>query len=273
MSIDWITVSAQIVNFLILVWLLKRFLYQPVVNAMDKREQDIAKRSRSAVEREQKADEAATLYRNKSEELERDREAILAKVKEDAEQQKKALLSTAREEVAATRRDWQLQADQEKDEFFNNLRKQSATAVQSIARKALHDLANTDLERQVIDAFIERLRALDTNAPTDTTEPVSITTAFELDVGVRERVSQAVREHIAADVEVAYSESPALLCGIELTHGGRRLSWSLRDYMENLTHRVEKAFSPTDNTRDNTGNNTHDNSQHTEQAHVATAAG
>lgn len=265
MSIDWITVSAQIVNFLILVWLLKRFLYQPVINAMNKREQDIAKRRRQAVEREHKADKAATLYRNKSEELERDREEILAKVKTDAEQQKKTLLNAAREEVAATRRDWQLQANQEKQEFFDNLRKQSATAIQRIARKALRDLANADLERQLIDAFIERLRALGAAATGDTTEPVTIATTFALDAGVREQVSRAVREHLAVDVEVVYSESPALLCGIELTHAGRRLSWSLSDYMDKLTDRIEEAFSPTDRSREN--------NRHREQEHVATAAG
>ena len=44
MDVDWITVSAQIVNFLILVWLLKRFLYRPVLNAMNRREQRIHQR-------------------------------------------------------------------------------------------------------------------------------------------------------------------------------------------------------------------------------------
>ncbi|HQU90423.1 MAG TPA: F0F1 ATP synthase subunit B, partial [Denitromonas sp.] len=43
MLIDWFTVVAQLLNFLILVWLLKRFLYQPVLDAIDAREQRIAK--------------------------------------------------------------------------------------------------------------------------------------------------------------------------------------------------------------------------------------
>lgn len=42
MLIDWFTVIAQVVNFLILVWLLKRFLYQPILNAIDAREQRVA---------------------------------------------------------------------------------------------------------------------------------------------------------------------------------------------------------------------------------------
>ena len=48
MLIDWFTVVAEIVNFLILLWLLKRFLYKPVLNAMDKREATIASRENEA---------------------------------------------------------------------------------------------------------------------------------------------------------------------------------------------------------------------------------
>ena len=47
MQIDWITVAAQIVNFLILVWLLQHFLYGPITRAMQRREQRIAERERS----------------------------------------------------------------------------------------------------------------------------------------------------------------------------------------------------------------------------------
>ena len=43
MLIDWFTVAAQALNFLILVWLMKRFLYKPILNAIDAREKLIAK--------------------------------------------------------------------------------------------------------------------------------------------------------------------------------------------------------------------------------------
>ena len=42
MLIDGFTVGAQVLNFLILVWLMKRFLYQPILDAIDAREQRIA---------------------------------------------------------------------------------------------------------------------------------------------------------------------------------------------------------------------------------------
>ena len=42
MLIDWFTVGAQVLNFLILIWLLKRFLYKPILHAIDEREERIA---------------------------------------------------------------------------------------------------------------------------------------------------------------------------------------------------------------------------------------
>jgi F-type H+-transporting ATPase subunit b len=246
MEIDWITASAQIVNFLILVWLLKRFLYQPVIRAMDRREQRIADQLNEARAREQTAEENVHRYQEKTEELERKRDQILAKAKEEAEQQKKQMLEEARAQVAETRANWQRHADREKEEFLGNLRRQAAEAIQTIARKALGDLADAELEECVVQRFIDRLKSLDTDARqalADTSELVRIASAFKLDSTVRGRLTRAIHEHLIDGIEVEYTRSPELLCGIELTTGGRRLSWNLADYLEELTGRVEVAFA------------------------------
>ena len=41
MELDWTTFLLEVINFLILVWLLKRFLYQPVLEVIGKRRQKI----------------------------------------------------------------------------------------------------------------------------------------------------------------------------------------------------------------------------------------
>ena len=247
MQIDWITVSAQIVNFLILVWLLKRFLYRPVIRAMDRREQRVVERLNKAQEREQQADEKIQQYQDKRAELEGKREALLADARQEAEQEKKQMLEKAREEVADTRSKWQQQADQEKQEFVADLRRQAAAAVQDIARQALRDLADAGLEEQLVHSFLERLKSLDKDARkalADSAEPVRISSAFELDARTRGRVTRAIHERLGEGIEVGYEQSPQLLCGIELTRGGRRLSWTLAEYLEGLGDRIEAAFSP-----------------------------
>jgi len=69
MQIDWFTVVAQIVNFLILVGLLKKFLYGPIIRAMDDRERRIASRLEEANARERQAQEEVQSYRQKREDL------------------------------------------------------------------------------------------------------------------------------------------------------------------------------------------------------------
>lgn len=246
MQIDWITVSAQIVNFLILVWLLRHFLYQPVIRAMDRREQRIAEQLHSAEDREQEASEKAAHYEEKTRALEQRREEIIAKATEEAEQQKKQMLDEARDSVAETRKRWQRQAEQEKEEFFSQLRQQTTDAVQAIARKVLTDLADAELEERVIHKFIEQLKAMDKEtctALTQTQEPLSIHSAFKLDSGVRGRLTRFIHEHLAADLKVEYSTKPELLCGIQLVSNNQQAGWNLNAYLDDLTEHIDKAVS------------------------------
>ena len=77
MLIDWFTVAAQAVNFLILVWLLKRFLYKPVLAAIDEREKRIATQLQDAEKKKAEALKEQTDFLHKNEEFEQQRAALL----------------------------------------------------------------------------------------------------------------------------------------------------------------------------------------------------
>jgi F-type H+-transporting ATPase subunit b len=249
MQIDWITVSAQIVNFLLLIWLLKRFLYAPVIRAMERREQHIAERLNEAGEREQIAEQAAEEYRERSAALERERDESMAEARRAAEAQKKEMLDDARASVAEARSSWQRQAQQEKQEFLDSLSRRVSESIQAIARKALSDLADAELEEQIVRTFIERLKHLDNStrrAMAETADGVRIASTFELDSTVRGRLTRAIHECVADGLDVRYEPAPELLCGIEITSGGRRLSWNLARYLDELGVRVEEILVPTE---------------------------
>ncbi|NIR30466.1 MAG: F0F1 ATP synthase subunit B [Gammaproteobacteria bacterium] len=245
MQIDWLTVSAQIVNFLILVWLLKHFLYQPVINAMDRREQRIAERLGDAERREQSAEREARAHREKSEALTRERGQLMAQAREEVVEKRKALLEEVRNEVDEKRRRWEQQVARERAEFLENLKAEAGRCIQAIARRALRDLADTELEERIIDSFVRRLENMDDEtrwALAQGTGAIFITTSFELAPPVRARLTRAVHEHLVADVEVSYRESEELLCGIELSAGGRKLAWTLAGYLASLHERMEAAL-------------------------------
>jgi len=252
MTIDWITVSAQIVNFLVLVWLLQRFLYRPVMNAMERREERITGRLREAQEREQKADKAAADFRQRREELDAERQKLLRQARADAEDEKRQLLEEARAEVAQAREQWQHQVAAEKQEFLDALRRDAARSIQAVAAKAIGDLAGVPLQDQIIATFLEQLRSLDADARKTLAQEsgaVQVATAVELDSTARGRVTRAIHEQLAADIDVDYMQADKLVCGIVLKRGGQRLGWNLADYLEELGERVEEAFSPTGGTR------------------------
>jgi F-type H+-transporting ATPase subunit b len=245
MQIDWITVSAQIVNFLILIWLLKRFLYRPVIRAMDEREKLIAARLTEAEKHQQVADEQAERYRNQREELERGRDDIYAKAADEAVERKRQMLDDARAEVIEARANWQREVDEEKEEFLVSLRRAAAEAVQKVARKALKDLADEDLEDRIVHVFVERLKQLDRptrKALAEPSEPVRIESGFELGSSLRARLTRAVHEQLAEGLDIEYDSSSDLICGIELTSAGRRIGWNIAQYLEELATRVDDSF-------------------------------
>lgn len=241
MQIDWLTVIAQIINFLILVWLLKRFLYQPIINAMDRREQRITERLREAEQREQAAEESKQDYLNKMEALEQDREALMDEARQAAETKQRELLDEARAEAAEKRSHWQHQVLEEKQNFLRSLKHEAAESIQRIARRALADLADTELEEQIIHAFIHRLKTLDTDSrhAIAAAESAQITTSFELDSAIRGQLTRTIHEQIGKGIDIYYRVSPELLSGIELSVAGRRLSWTLAEYLRELEERIQ----------------------------------
>jgi F-type H+-transporting ATPase subunit b len=246
MQVDWITVAAQVVNFLVLVWLLKRFLYRPVIDAMERREQRLAERSNETEERERVAEERREEYEEKARELEQQRYELIEHTKEDAEVERRRLLDAAREQVAEAREHWKNQTEKEREDFLKSLRSRSAEAIEAAMRKALTDLADTGLEEQVVHSFISRLGSLDRasrKALASADGPVQVTTSFKLDGPARARLTRAIHDHLVDGIDVIYRTSAELGFGIELVLGGRRLGWSLADYLEQLANRVEDAFA------------------------------
>jgi F-type H+-transporting ATPase subunit b len=111
----------------------------------------------------------------------------------------------------------------------------------SIARKTLTDLADASLEEQVSEAFIRQLRNMDSPAKaelletaTSAADPAVIRSAFSLAKEQCTAIQQAINETFAADVHTRFETAPELISGIELRAGGKKLAWSIADYLTSL---------------------------------------
>src|ERR1700677_5110648 len=96
MLINWFPVVAQVINFLILVWLLKRFLYKPILQAIDQREKGIATQLAQAEAKRAEAQKQCDDFQHKNEAFDQERASLLKKAEEEANAQRQRLLEDAR---------------------------------------------------------------------------------------------------------------------------------------------------------------------------------
>ncbi len=250
MLIDWFTVAAQIVNFLVLVALLKRFLYGRIITAMDQREERIASRLREAEKKKEEAEREAETYRRTNRELDEKREEMLFQVKEEVELKRKELMKRAHGEVDQIQARWHEAIQREKDAFLQDLRQRTGKQVYTIARRALTDLANAHLEQRMVEAFVERIAKLDEKKKKAILASmqrgdhgVVINSAFEIPTNAQEKIAKVVRNHIGDAIDIRYQISPDMILGIELKTHGHKIAWSIDDYLDSLEESVSQALS------------------------------
>ena len=268
MLIDWFTVGAQAVNFLILVWLLKRFLYQPVLAAVAAREKKIAAQIADAAALETKAQAERADLHQRSEALNREREGLLHKATEEANAERQRLIESARQESQQLHSKLTQALAQERAELGHQLSVRTQAEVFAVARKTLADLAGASLEDRMIEVFIAHLRELpqeqkltlagaDTNSgrgvvtdsvgtasPADPTPTALVRSAFALPAEGRANIEAAVHECLGATVTTRFETSPEFVCGVELTMGGVKIAWSVADYLFSLSQSVAALVEP-----------------------------
>jgi len=253
MLIDWFTVVAQVVNFLILVWLLKRFLYRPILDALDAREKRIASELADAAAKQTEAKKERDEFQHKNEEIARQRAALLSQAVDDARSERQRLLDEARQEANALSVKRQDRLRAEAHQLNQAIRRRTQQEVFAIARQALTDLASTSLEERMGSVFIRRLREMDSKAKAGLAEalqtasdPALVRSAFDLTAEQRVAIQQALNETFSAEIRVQFEAAPGLVGGIELTTNGHKVAWSIADYLTSMEKGVIEVLKKKD---------------------------
>jgi F-type H+-transporting ATPase subunit b len=243
--IDWFTVGAQALNFVILVWLMKRFLYRPILHAIDAREKRIAAELADADAKKAEAQKERAEFRQKNEEFDQQRATLLSRATDEAKAERQRLLDEARAaaEVLSAKRQETLRNDAH--DLSQAIGRQTREEVFAIARKALTDLATTSLEERMSEVFTRRLREMDSQSKArlgaglkTASDPAVVRSAFELPTEQRAAIQNALNEAFSAEVHVRFETPSDLISGIELATNGQKVAWSIDDYLGSLEKSV-----------------------------------
>jgi len=246
-QVDWLTVSAQWVNLFILALLLRRFLYGPIIRAMDRRQQAIEARLLEARQKSEHAEQQAAQYRNKARELDEHRAGLLAEAREEAAREKANLNAQARAEVRAMEQRWLMELEREKDTFQMQLRRELGRLVLASARKALKDLCSIDLEQALIANFLERLERLSGPEKRRLSESghgqVMLASSAGLDDDQRHQILEALRDALGPDLSVRFEPLSDSDYGLVLMTPAYTLEWRLERYFQDLGQVLEAAMA------------------------------
>ncbi|SLN31081.1 ATP synthase subunit b [Roseovarius litorisediminis] len=244
MSIDWITVAAQIANFLVLVWLLRRFLYRPILDGIDAREAEITTRMQEAEHAKENAEGVKHEYQDQLKALNAKQSDMAEAIRQEAEKQRDALLAEAHERMAQERVTWQSHLDEEARKYTARLQRAGGGALLSLTRKALTDLADETLEGRIAQHLVKRIETMvdDLRTAAGQSTAAVVTSRDALPQSARADLSAAVQK-VFPDVAIKFETNAEQPPGIIMRIGGAQLDWTVDGYVESLSDVMEEQLA------------------------------
>ncbi|APG27965.1 hypothetical protein A7E78_09020 [Syntrophotalea acetylenivorans] len=258
MLIDWFTVAAQAVNFLLLIWLLKRFLYGPIIQAMDHREARIESRLQEAHQEQETARKEAAEYQRLNRELEEGRAEGLRQAAEEAALHRQQLIDQGRTEASELAKAWKASVCRDRQMFMAELKKRIGSEVLQIARKSLDDLTGCDLTTLLAERFIARFSALGETQQANCRvaaekSGILVRSAVALGEDIRRNLENELRRVLGQELIISYRTEEEMPLGIELIFGGLKLSWGVDSYFNELEQQVDRQFEEIEAAAGDTG--------------------
>jgi len=249
MLIDWFTLFAQALNFLILIGLMKRFLYKPILAALDQREQFIATELTSAKQKQISAEEMSREFKQKNQQFEEQRTELFNNAVKEAQGEHARLLALARADAAALSLKQQQGLQSEARNLNQAIFQHAQKEVFSLTQKVLLDLAGVTLEERVVETFLQRLRSVGgeekaglSTVLTTAADPLIIKTTFDLSPAQRSTIENTLKENFAMESEILFEKSQVQICGIKLIANGHEVAWNIADYLQSMKNGVDQFF-------------------------------
>ncbi|MCL5776228.1 hypothetical protein M1105_04395 [Limibaculum sp. FT325] len=249
MQIDWITVAAQIVNFLVLLWILQRLVYRPLSRAMEARERRVREGFETAEAKAAEAAREAERLREERAELEARRREFLDAAAHEAGELRQRLAVEAREEAEAERRAWADRLEAASEAFVREMRERAAGALAETARRALDELASLPLDEAIAHAFARRLDELADEDAAALREAARhegaavLEAAFTLGEEPARLLTAAARRLLGDEVALTLARNPDLVCGVRLKARGRSVQLSLDAWLDRFAAALDEAIA------------------------------
>jgi len=239
MEFDWTTFALEIVNFLVLVWLLKHFFYRPVLGVIAQRRAGIEKTLADARTTQTEAQALKENYEARAAEWRKEKEAARAKLTEEISAERERAMEALRTSLANEREKAKVLNEKREAEWRHTAEEQAVTLGAAFSARLLARFVTPELESRLVDVTLEELprlpaeqaQALAANAKNGAMKLV-VTSAYPLDEDRRKAISASLSALVGHPVEPDFDANPELLAGLRVSLGAWVLHANLRDELE-----------------------------------------
>lgn len=248
MELNWTTFFLEIINFLVLVWILKRFLYKPVLEAIAQRKAVIDTTLADAQAKEVGAQALAEQYQNRLADWQNEKGKLRASVAEEISVQRAQMMAALENALKQEREKARVLEDRRLNDIQNKSEEAGiAQGVQFIAR-LLARMACPELEARLVTLALEDLSLLPDeqikalrSVPRQAGLQARVTSAFPFSVPQRSAIAQRLKEVTQDSVAVEFNEDSGLLAGLRISIGPWVLRANLEDELEFFAGVVRNA--------------------------------
>lgn len=231
MQLDWTTFALEVINFLVLVWILQRFLYRPVTAVIARREAEIGTRLTEAQAMRAEAQALKVEFEGRAAAVDREREAARAGLHEEVALERTRLLAGLAASLEAEREKARGAEQQRLGELRRLAQDEALRAAGVFASRLLARLACADLEARIGEVLIEDLARMSTGDGTafgatagNVNEAARVVSVYPLEQSARDALERALSGLAGKPVVGAFELDANLVAGLRITLG----SWVVR---------------------------------------------
>lgn len=233
------TFILEIVNFLVLVWILKRLLYEPVRKAIEERRKAVEGLTAKAEEEKNNAQALEAKYENRLKDWEKEKESLRAGFEAEAEEIRKREEARLEADLEARREKSAAQDAARRKKEAESAEEDALRLAGKFASRILSRLSDRELEEKIVRIFVEEFPRTDPEKIRLLHDELSregaaceIFTAFPLGGGMKDAVSRCLQKTIGVAVKLQYLENPALIAGLHCRLGPLAFDANLRDELQ-----------------------------------------
>lgn len=243
MELNWTTFILEIINFLVLVWILKRFLYRPVMNAIARRRAEIDKSLEDARKTREQAEAMKVQYSNRLRDWEKEKETAHETLRREIGAERERLTAELHARLDQERERLRAIEERHREDAARRTEEKAMQQASTFASRLLTRIAGPELEDRLAEAAIADLSELSTEqcdllrgAWRSANREISVTSAHPLGEARLDALNKALaqlldEEHVSVEAKI----NPDLVAGLRISVGPWLLRANLQDELVAFT--------------------------------------